>query len=150
MRLPVANSQSVDFIVPLEGTVGAILPGRLHPPPLVALTSQRSACVFKGLLGLRPAQAPTYIRTVTWAIESLVPKTEPLVPLWYVTQNMPHGEDGGFSRFPAIPKRFRRPASINPKSKYSSSKIASFRFGTPDAAFPAFQLHPAAEGNPLP
>ena len=150
MRLPVANSQSIDFIVPSKGMAGALPPGRWRTRHSVMLMRQELVCIFKGLLRLRPLQGPTYVRALTRVIEPLLPKTGRLVPLWYLTQNMPHGADAGSCRSSAIPKRFCHPARINPKSKYFSSKITSFRFGTPDATFPAFQLHPAAEGNPLP
>ena len=149
MRLPVANSQSIDFIVPSKGMAGALPPGRWRTRYAVMLTRQESVCIFKGLLRLRLLQGPTYVRALTRVIEPLLPKTGRLVPLWYLTQNVPHGGDPGFFGSPVIPKRFCRLARINPKSKYFSSKITSFRFGTPDATFPTFQLHPAAEGNPL-
>ena len=148
MRLPVANSQSVDLIVPSKGMTGATPPDRLYAPRSVTLAWQELVCIFKGLLRLRPPQGPNCALAIGWAVESLVPKTGRLVPLWYLTEDMPHGEDAGSSRSPAIPKRFCRPAHINLQSTYFSSKIANFRFGTPDATFPAFQLHPAAEGNP--
>ena len=129
---------------------GAVPPDRWRARDSVMLTWQDLVCIFKGLLRLRPLQGPTDIRALTRVIQSLVPKTGTLVPLWYPTQNMPHREGVGFFGSSTIPKRFRRPASINPTSKYFTSKNVSFRFGTPDAAFPASQLHPAAEGNPLP
>ena len=144
MRLPVANSQSVDLIVPSKGMTGATPPDRLYAPRSVTLAWEELVCI---LLRLRLLPGPTCGRGLTRVIESLVPKTGRLVPLWYLTQNMPHGVDAGSCRSPAIPKRFCRPASINPASKYFTSKTVSFRFGTPDATFPAFQLHPAAEGN---
>ena len=148
MRLPVANSQSVDFIVPSKGMAGAVPPDRLHAPRSVTLAWQELVCIFKGLLRLGPPQDSNYAPAIGWSVESLVPKTGRLVPLWYLTQNMPHGADAGSCRSPAIPKRFCRPASIDPAIKYFTSKTVIFRFGTPDATFPAFQLHPAAEGNP--
>jgi hypothetical protein len=150
MRLPVANSQSVDFTVPSKGMAGAVPPGRWRTRHSVVLTQQELMCIFKGLLRLRPLQGPTYVRALTRVIEPLVPKTGRLVPLWYPTQNMPHREGVGFFGPSTIPKRFRRPACVDPASKYFTGKTTSFRFGTPDATFLAFQLHPAAEGNPLP
>src|ERR1700759_4289050 len=138
MRLPVANSQSFDFIVPSKGMAGAVPSGRWRTRYAVMLAWRELVCIVKGLLRLRPLQGPTYVCALAQMIDSLVPKTERLVPLWYLTQNMPHGGDAGPCRSSAIPKRFCRPAHINLQSTYFSSKIANFRFGTPDATFPAF------------
>jgi hypothetical protein len=122
MRLPVANSQPVDFILPAGGMLAAFLPGRWRILNSVTPTWQGLASILEGLLKLRPSRDPTCSRAVGWAIESVVPKRGRSVPLWYLTQNMLHGEDAGFLSSPIIPKRFRCSVPMNSSSNYLAVK----------------------------
>jgi|ERR1700722_8860444 hypothetical protein len=148
MRLLVANSQPVDFLLPSGAMLAALLPGRLRIQTSVTASWQGLTSIFKGLLKLRPSRDPTCPLAPGWAIEFVVPKRGQLVPLWYLAQNMPHGKGARFLRSLIVPKRFRRPASIDPARNYFSSKITSFRFGTPDAAFPHSNCIQQRKGTP--
>jgi hypothetical protein len=122
MPLPVANSQPVDFILPAGGMLAAVLPGRLHILNSVKPGWQGSAATFEDAMKLRPSCDPACSRAVGWAIKSAVPKRRLSVPFWYLIQNMLHGEDPGFLSSLIIPKRFRRPALIDPAGSYLAVK----------------------------
>jgi hypothetical protein len=112
MPLPVANSQPVVLILPLGGVLAAFLPGRLHILNSVTAMWQGLSFVFEGLRRLRPSRDPTCSLAVRWSHGPEVPKRGQLVPLWYLSQNVPDGKDAGSWSFPIIPKRFHRPVSI--------------------------------------
>jgi hypothetical protein len=122
MRLPVANSQPVDFILPAGGALAAFLHGPWRLLNTVTPTWQGSASIFEGLRELCPSRDLGCRRAVGRAIECVVPKRGQSVPLWYLTQNMLHGEHAGFLSFPIIPKRFRCSASLDPTSMYLAGK----------------------------
>jgi hypothetical protein len=122
MRLPVANSQLVDSILPLGGVLAAFLPGRCRILNSVTPTRQGLASIFEGSLKLRSSRESSSSRAIAWAIECVVPKRGASVPLWHLKQNMLHGEDAGFLSSPIIPKRCRCSASISPASNYLAVK----------------------------
>jgi hypothetical protein len=155
------NSRLLDVIVLWADVAGSGMPRQLVDPLRSLPLCRAFSCRLRDLLTLCPPRGPTNYRVgsslpafmaelAESGMPSTIPKTERLVPLSYLTQNMSHGLNRTCGHVRKIPKWFLLSSTVSYKLVIPSVKQPLFRFGTVDAEFPLFKLHPAAEGNPSP
>jgi hypothetical protein len=158
--LPAANARFLDVIALSADATERDKPCQLRDPRGLLPQCRRCSSRSRDLLTLCRLRGPTNYRVgdglsafmpgLAQGRRPMIPNSERLVSFWYLTQNRIDGRNRGCGQALKIPKRSVCLSSVNHKLLIPSVKQPLFRFGTPDAAFPLFQLHSVAEGNPLP
>jgi hypothetical protein len=155
------NSRLLDVIVLSADVADSGMPRQLVDPLRSLPLCRALSCRLRDLLTLCPPQGPTNYHIgsslpafkteqTESGMRSTIPKTERLVPLLYLTQNMSHGLNRTCWQVRKIPKWILLSSAVSYKLVIPSVKKQLFRFGTVDAEFPLVKLHPAAKGNPSP